>query len=698
MRIPLSHSLVAFLCATPAFAAEGNQSSATDSKLDTVTVTGARIGTSLETSTSAGAMGSKKLLDTPFSITVVDDEEISRRQINSVAQLFINDSSIFSSAPSATTSWWALRIRGLGVRNYYVDGVPFMMSWGGELPLEPMARVDALKGLTGFMYGFGAPGGAINYQIKKPTDQTMAVGAVEYRSERLLTGHIDAGGRAGATDQFGYRVNVAAESGEAYNSADVDRNIASLALDYRLTSELQWFANAIYEDSSLDNEPLHFYLDAFTGDHLPTPTHDYEDITVRNSYYKTETLIGSTGLNWNVSEDWSSNLTVGYALQDHRSNRVFADLLNEEGDYDGSIYNFAQRMEFFITQALVQGTISTGAIRHELVFGASHEREVTQPSAVYRFENTFDGNIYRQQTHSVDRTHPGLASFKRDDRQTAAFASDTLHFGAHWQALLGLRYTDYEAVDRDGNPAVDSSYQTDALSPTYAVIFKPTQQMSIYGSFVESMEKGSRVGATYANAGELLGASVSRQFELGAKLQLQRFSFTTAAFRVQQAAQIDQIRSGLRYRTQDGLNLFDGIEAIGNFNVTPNLTIGLGATHLDASIDRVSPQNQNLRGKVPAGASDWELVASADYRVPRLAGLSLFGNIRYFGDAYYDSLNQAEIPHRTVISTGLQYQTEIAGRRTVFTGSINNLLNEPYWELNSIGENRNAALAMRVHW
>lgn len=691
--VPACVSMMSLLSATAAVA------DSNDERLDTVIVTGARIGVSLEETASNGALGSKKLLDTPFSITAVDADEITLRQVNSVAQLFVNDPSIFSSSPSASTAWWGAQIRGLGVHNYYIDGVPFMMSWGGEFPLEPVERVEALKGLTGFMYGFGQPGGAISYTLKKPTEQPLAVTGVEYRNDGVLAGQVDIGGRYGQERAFGYRVNVAGEFGEAYNSADVNRSLASLALDYRFSDSVEWFASAIYEDSDLKHEPLHFYWDLYEGDALPRARFDYQNITVRNSWYKHDTLATSTGLNWRIDDSWTAQLTTGYASQDHKSNRMFADLLNEAGDYAGSAYNFRGLLKSYITQALLQGSASTGSVRHELVFGAAYQRMTSQWGNDWYWSNDFNGNLYEPQTYIVTRTPDfSLAPLSDDDRQKALFASDTLHFGDRWQALLGLRYTDYELVDHDHDPTVDSSYDTHALSPTYAVIFKPSQHVSLYGSYVEALEGGSRVGPDYANYGELLDATVSRQYEVGAKYDHSRLSFTAAAFRVDRAAQMDELRDGLRYLTQDGRSVYDGFEAMGTVEVTRNLTLGAGATWLDASIDRVSADNADIEGNVPAGAAKWQAVASIDYRVPRIAGLTLYGNVRYYDDAYYEDANRVLIPDRTLANVGLQYQTDIAGRRTVFTGSINNLFDERFWELNDVGEGINGALSMRVYW
>ncbi len=173
--------------------------------------------------TEGGAMGAKSLLDTPYSITVVDKEDIARRQATSIAQIFANDPSVYSSAPAATTNWWGTQIRGLGVRNYYIDDVPLLLYWGGDFPLESVESVTALKGLTGFMYGFGAPGGVISYRTKRPTAEPMLTTDIGYRTNSIFYARVDAGGPLTKDGKLGYRLNLAGEKGTAYNQAGVNR-------------------------------------------------------------------------------------------------------------------------------------------------------------------------------------------------------------------------------------------------------------------------------------------------------------------------------------------------------------------------------------------------------------------------------------------------------------------------------------------
>jgi iron complex outermembrane receptor protein len=664
---------------------------------ETVIVTGKRMG--LEQTVSNGALGQKSLLDTPFSVTVIDAEDIYRRQADSIAQIFINDPSVSSSSTAGTTNWWGPQIRGLGVRNYYVDGVPMVLSWGGEFPLEPVEAVEALKGLTGFMYGFGAPGGVLEYETKKPTDTPLLSTSLGYRNDGVFSGHLDAGGPLGEAERLGYRVNIARESGDAFTGAGVDRTLVALALDYEITDKLEWYANVVDEDSNLKHEPLYFYWDVYPDAVLPMPTYDYDDVTVRNSFYETAMVTGTTGVRWNFSSDWRANVVVGESRKDHFSNKMFGYLLNQGGDYEGNAYNFAGRLKGSFSQVMVQGSAVSGSVRHELVFGAGQQRSTGQWSNDWYWSNDFNGNLYQSQPFLVTRALDfSFAPVSEDQRQTAAFASDTLHFGERWQAIFGARYTDYELVDLDGDPFVESGYTTDAVSPTLAVIFKPAARVSIYGSFVESLEEGVRVGPLYANAGEILDATVSNQYEVGAKYDSERFSFTTAAFSVERAAQIDRYVGGLRYLSQDGVTMYDGVELIGSVGLTSNLRFGFGAVYLDPTIEEVSEDNIDLQGNEPAGAMKRQVVASLDYDVESVPGLSVFGSVRYFGDAYYEDANVVVIPNRTLVNVSVQYETALFGRQTDITGSLNNVFDKKYWELNTLGEGINGSVSLRVSW
>ena len=113
---------------------------------------------------AAGALGARSDLETPFSTAQVSSAQIEDRQIRSLGTLFASDASVASKGGTYTQSAYAVSVRGLTLdftNGYKIDGQPFQM-YGVELPLEMFESVQLLKGATGFLYGFSAPGGIIN--------------------------------------------------------------------------------------------------------------------------------------------------------------------------------------------------------------------------------------------------------------------------------------------------------------------------------------------------------------------------------------------------------------------------------------------------------------------------------------------------------------------------------------------------------
>ncbi len=699
----LSTSILAGLAWCPPALAEqvdDRSAEAKPAKADII-VTGLREEEGQNQSSSSGALGSKSLLDTPYSVTVVDAEDISKRQATTIAQVFVNDPSVFSFATAGTTNWWGLQIRGLGVRNYYIDDVPLLLYWGGDFPLESIESVQALKGLSGFMYGFGAPGGTISYRTKRPTAEPLLTTEIGYRTNGVLFGHVDAGGPLTQDGKLGYRINLAGEKGTAYNDAGVNRWLGSLALSYAFSDDLDWYATATYDDSKLEHEPFQIYWAdwVYQDTVLPRPTYDYDKLNIDNSYYKARTLATATGLDWRFAPDWSAKLTYGYTSKLHHSNKMFVYMVNQEGDYEGYAYNFAELDKSHFAQAMLQGEFETGPVRHAIVAGASYMVNDSFFGANSHWSNDFNGNIYEDQdflvTRAIDWSTEG---FPYLERQRALFLSDTLYFGDHVQAVIGARYTRYKLVDSDGDPTVDSGYRTSAVSPTFALIVKPAPYVSIYGSYVESLEPGSRVTGEYANVGDILKATVSKQYEVGVKYEHRGLSLTAAGFKVERVNTMDQFIDGERFLTQDGLTVYKGIEAIASYRVNENLRLGVGAIHLDPEIRDVSEDNAYLIGNVPAEAAKWQVTGNVEYHLPSVPGLSVHGNVRYFGKAPTDDSNFLYIPDRTLANAGFQYETLIGDRKIAFTGNVNNLFNKKYWGLGNIGEGINGSVSAKIYW
>jgi iron complex outermembrane receptor protein len=704
----LSVLAIAVSMAAPTFA-QGDQKSSKKSKrkakeyaVENVLVEGKRIGNH-----ENGALGNKAIIDTPFSITLVDAEDMAKRGAKSVRQIFINDPSFYTPASSNTTDWWGMSIRGLPVRNTFADDLPILLYWGGDFPTEVVDSVSALKGATGFMYGFGSPGGAVSYQLKKPQDTAKTNLDLGIRSNSIVSVQLDTNQVMG--DDFSYRLNLAQETGTAYNAAEVNRSVASFAAEKAIGEKFEWFGNVIYEDSNLKHEPFQFYLDGYdfvgSGGKLPRVSYDYDDFNVDNSFYATETLISTTGFKYHINENWQAKYQYGYIRKEHDSNKSFADLHNQQGDYSGNIYNFAGILANYFNQLMLTGELSTGAISHEAVAGIGYQKATSQYGPFYYASTAdFAGNLYQEQTFLMgDRPDLTLNPVGNEVRQTYGFLSDTIKLNTQWQLILGARHTYYDKEDVDRNPAVNSGYNTKAITPTVALLYKPVADATLYASYVEGLEPGSTVGTRYANAGENLDAQVSTQYELGGKYQTGKLHLEISVFDIQRTETMDLLQNGLLYLTQDGLTTFKGIELSSAYQFTENLRLGMGFVNLDASIDDVSEANKALKGNMPANAAKWQGLVNAEYTVAAIDGLSLHGVIRYYGDTYVTNANQLKVPDYTIANAGFSYEFPLWNRNVTLNGNINNIFNKKYWAgggygAGNIGEAINASLGLQASW
>ena len=658
----------------------------------------------LNQETKSGALGNKTVLDTPFSITVVDSKEIIERGAKSIGQIFVNDASVYATTPSSSTDWWGTQIRGLPVRNFYVDDVPMLLYWGGDFPTEAVESITALKGLTGFMYGFGEPGGAISYKVKRPKDTSETFLNVGYRNQNLFSAHVDTSQNIG--DEFAVRANLATEQGTAYNESDVDRTVASISFDKNFGETLNWFTNVVYEKNKLEGEPIQFYYSVYdtegSNGRLPKISYDYDKFNVDNSYYETETWIASTGVDWQLNKDWALKYKVGFSRKEHLSNKSFADLLNRAGDYTGYAYNFAGELDNLFNQLMLQGNIFTGGIKHEFVGGIGHQK-TTDRWSDFHWDNDFNGNLYEEQTFRITKAADFLLepNPSYETNQAYAFASDTIHFNEHWQTIIGLRFTDYDLEDLDDDPTTNSGYSVEDTSPTLAVMYKPDDQTTLYGSYVEGLEPGTIVEVPYANSGDVLEATVSKQYEVGVKHASGKFNYTVAIFNIERASRIDVVKNGLRYLSQDGLETYDGAELSASYQFTDNLNLGLSTLYLDGTVEKVSPENIALEGNDPAYASDWQFVGNFEYKMAGIRGLKFHGNARYYGESFTSNDNVQVLPSRTLINAGASYEFSSWDRNWVLNFNVNNLLNKKYWagggwSSGNMGEARNISLALNT--
>ena len=156
---------------------------------------------------SVGGFSDAPLLQTPASVTVISQKDMQDLQIRNLSDAVKLDTSI-NDAYNAVGYAEQFSIRGFKLDNnssYRKDGVA--IPGDTQIPLENKERIEVLKGLAGLQAGVAAPGGVIDFIVKRPTAAPLRTVTVETRERGTLYGAVDLGGRLEDT-RFGYRVNV----------------------------------------------------------------------------------------------------------------------------------------------------------------------------------------------------------------------------------------------------------------------------------------------------------------------------------------------------------------------------------------------------------------------------------------------------------------------------------------------------------
>ncbi|MBV6303649.1 TonB-dependent receptor [Candidimonas humi] len=625
----------------------------------------------------SGALGDRSQLETPFSTTVVTSTDLQDRQVMKLGDVFAADASVTDNS-GAYTSWASyITVRGLPLdwqNAYRIDGKPFL-SYAITLPYEQFQQIDLLKGSSGFMYGFGSPGGLVNYVTKKPTDEPLRSLDIGYHSDNIWSEHADIGGRVGSDGAFGYRLNATHEEGRTYNDGSLYRNSFSLALDARLTDKLTWDFESIYQDRKTRGQEPSIYTGLYTASSLPSVFHDTDQrLLGPGQHLDTNFQFYSTGLKYQIAPDWTLSTNFSHSTASRFRNEGILYLTDAAGDYDDYRSDTKEGHQFNQWQAMLEGKFDTGSIKHHVVLGTSWQKQVNNYSANSFYDKIGTGSLWTQNTNAYYSGGNYGVYQDSDIVQQALFASDTIDLSDRWSILGGLRYTNYR--QESYTPAGSSSARYDkngVVTPTVALMYKLQPRTMLYASYIESLEQGATVDDIYANGGQMLSPLVSKQYEVGIKTEQQRWAATAALFRIERGAQYANSNNEL---VQNGLSIYQGMELGASALLGSNWRVGGNVMLLKATYDKGSSYD----GQRVSGAPRFVAAAQVSYSVPQVEGLSLHADAKYTGSTTLRPAGDLKLPSYTVFNLGASYDTRIAGHDTTFRVAVNNLANKAYWE------------------
>ena len=601
-----------------------------------------------------------------------------------------------SDSYNAAGYWDFLAIRGLvldNTSNYRREGLPINAET--SIALDNKEAVEVLKGISGMQAGVSAPGGLVNYLVKRPQGRVRSATLAFTGGDSVLTS-VDLSDRFGAGQAIGLRVNASYEHlNPSIHAQTGHRKLLAVATDLRVSADTLVEAELEYSRRSQPSVPGFSLL----GDRVPS-AHDIDPNINLNAQPWTQPVVmeGTTGtLRWTqrLSGGWQVQSTLGSQRLVTQDRLAFAFGCDSEGNYDRycsdgtfDVYDFRSDNEVRVTHALnvtLKGQASTGSVLHDLQTGLLRtvHRTDLSASAFNQALPLSGGNIsgnYGPLTANPSLTTPQI---DRSAQSTELFISDALTLSANWNAYLGLRHSQLrrDTVFSDGS-LPDSTPQT-FTTPWAALGYRFAAKHQAYLSWGEGIESKNApsIGPTpdYQNPGRALRAQKSRQTEVGIKGQDNGLQWGVNLFQVIRPETNYQINSDVSSAIYalDGDARHRGLEG--------QLQTVVGAWGLDASAmvidaDRRHSADSSLNGKRPVNVPDKTIKLPADYKVPALTGLVLHANVAHEGRRMVLADNSVSISDWTRLDIGIRFTQSLQQTALTWRMGVYNLLNQRAWK------------------
>ena len=631
-----------------------------------------------------GLLGNVDIMDAPFNTTNFTHALIQSQQAKSVADVLQNDPSVRVARGFGNYQELYV-IRGFAVNS---DDLAYNGLYG-LLPrqfvaTELLERVEVFRGANSFLNGAapggGGIGGAINLLPKRAGDRplTQLTAGVETGGQGY--GALDIGRRFGPDNATGIRVNAVRRDGDTGIEGEQRAlSVLSVGLDHD-GGNFRVSADVGYQDHQLKGSRPSVTLapdSAVPG--APDAGGNWGQPWTRSNERDT---FGTVRGELDLAKDVVAWAAFGARSGDESNILALPTVSN--GDGTASMYRFDNvRHDSVRTGEIgVRGKLRTGAIKHSLSATASTFRQESRNAYAFSDFSGFATNIF----HPVDVAAPPANFFIGGDMNdphvtskstlSSVAVADTLSFlddkvlltvGARRQTIQSDSY-DYTSG------AALSRYDQSRVTPVAGIVYKPVKNVSLYANYTEGLQQGPVAsGANIDNIGQAFAPYVSKQKEIGVKVDAGKIGFGAALFSITLPSAYVQDRHFGVFGEQrnEGLELSVFGAPMRGMRVLGGLTL------LDAK-QRTTAGGIN-QGKDVIGVPDTQMNLGAEWDVPSLAGLTLTARTLYTAAQYADGANTQQLPSWTRVDLGASYETRIAERNVTLRARVDNVADKNYW-------------------
>lgn len=630
-----------------------------------------------------GMLGEQDAHNVPFNVIGYTTKMIQDQQATTLKEVVANDASVQN-------------VQGYGnfaetyrIRGFDLDGDDMTLGGlSGVLPRQVVStqmieRVEVFKGANALVNGSAASGvgGMINLEPKHAEETPLTRLGVDYTSSSQIGTTLDAGRRFGDDNEWGARVNLLHREGDSAVDNEKRRTtLASLGLDYH-GDKLRTSLDVGYQKQAYHGGRLGVNISSVDFiPEVPRATSNYSQNWV---YSDLESEFGMARAEYDFAESWTAYGAVGGQHSHETGVYGTPKLTDEDGSATlGHMYT-NKIVDTFSGMGGVRGQFTTGVVSHSVNLGysAQTKRDKTSYGMTLKPGTT---NIYHPAAIAppVDTFFGGDPDDPRPTsriRSQGVLLSDTLGFlddkvlltvGARHQKVVVRNYA-YGTVAED----TDARFTKSRWTPGYGLVIKPWESVSFYANHIEALQPGETASKEATNYGQVTGIALSKQNEVGMKVDTGRTGGTLALFEIKKPTGMIDPQTNVfgmygeqRHRGLE-LNVF-GEPVYG-------VRLNGSATWLDPKMSKT--QDGSRDGKNAVGVANFYTVLSAEYDIKPVEGLTALARLTHSGSQYADVANTKKLDSYTTMDLGVRYRMKMQQNDLTWRLAVENITNEKYW-------------------
>ena len=668
-----------------------------------------------------GVLGKANAFTAPITVVNYDEQALNNTEARTLVDAVAKkDASVWQFGGESNTLT-GLYFRGyqLDARQFSVNGLAGMYGTQGTASVQ-VGSAQLIKGASTAVNGMdpeGAVSGSVNIETKKAADEGNRKIGLGWFSNNRAQGTFDLGQRFGENKEFGVRANGKLRHGDTpRHGYSEDNKEFALNADYR-GEKLRVAFDSIYAKRKTNGGRARMQdIQNANGRLFDAPE---GKVNLAPSWQAQNTR-GQTNMltfEWDAFENAQITGGIGY-----NNARYYGNFASPTVTSSGLTYNSGrarltdQRFKTLSMNLTARGEFETGPVSHNwsTAFDRIDRKRTTYQGARQTRSSVIDPSIdIPTQLAKLDsnlgsawNTTPSLDTVIKVN---SLAVSDTLGFADNkYRLTLGGRFQAVEQKNKLNGRKADAS----RFSPMLMAAWVPQPDLVVYGNYMEDLEP-SDIRTDDDGHVTMADPRVSRQLEVGVRKNWGDFVTTLNAFQIKRPGYwrgnttsgtdfAARKNAGLAYSgSEQGIERSRGIE----FNTYANLlnktlrpTFGL--MYLQSTVKDYPNFADNLVNGVQVANPRVIAKAGVEWDTPFAKGLTLNGNVSYFGKSYQDTQKQYAFPSYTLVDVGARYKTKLGKNTLTVSSSVENLFNKNYWQVQRGQYDRSFAVVgmPRTYW